>query len=410
MSKDKEPKEKEAEENPVATIDAEDRPETDADGQPDNPVLPDATAADVTDATNASEPTDSKAPLETIPPRPPRRVPLFGIFNFLLIIGLIVVAVYYWQLQQESASEHSQTISRIDQLLSNKVDRSNINSALAPIKSEVAKIVENVGQLQQQQQELLAASEKLYELFGRDESSWKLAEIDYLMRIAQHKLILENDFEGAALALQAASDKIAFTADPGLLPVRVKISEEIAILKTRTRPDLVGMTLLLAQLGQQIYSLKPGFNPVPQQTDGNLESSAQPPPQSLSMLDRINAFMSSLVSIKRQQSPPTRTESRVVDISETLADNLKLTRWAVLERDAYQFSSLMKNNLNLFKQYYNLDDATNNDFLRQLEHLQKSDIRPEKPIISGSMDMLREIISRRENAPKPAAAGDNNNV
>ena len=96
-------------------------------------------------------------------------------------------------------------------------------------------------------------------MFGRDKNDWQLAEVEYLMRVAQHKLILQNDFEGAAVTLQAASDLIGFTGDPGLLPVRVMISEEIADLKTRKRPDLVGMTLMLAQLGRQVRVLHPGF-------------------------------------------------------------------------------------------------------------------------------------------------------
>ena len=49
------------------------------------------------------------------------------------------------------------------------------------------------------QQDLRASSEKLYELYGRDKNDWQLAEVEYLMRVAQHKLILQDDFEGAAI-------------------------------------------------------------------------------------------------------------------------------------------------------------------------------------------------------------------
>ena len=50
----------------------------------------------------------------------------------------------------------------------------------------------------QQRRVFLEASEKLFELYGRDKNDWQLAEVEYLMRVAQHKLILQHDFEGAA--------------------------------------------------------------------------------------------------------------------------------------------------------------------------------------------------------------------
>ncbi len=128
-----------------------------------------------------------------------------------------------------------------------------------PLKSVIGRSESRIDDLQQQQQALLESKTKLFDLYGRSKNEWQLSEVAYLLRIAQHKLAIENDFEGAALTLQAASNKIATTADPGLLPVRVLISEEIADLKTRTRPDLVGMTLFLSQLSQQTGTLKPGY-------------------------------------------------------------------------------------------------------------------------------------------------------
>jgi uncharacterized protein HemX len=59
----------------------------------------------------------------------------------------------------------------------------------------------------------------------------------------------------------------------------------------------------------------------------------------------------------------------------------------------------MEENVNLFKQYYDLDNAANYDFYSQLLELQKSQIKPEKPNISGSLEMLRHIISQRQLAP-----------
>ncbi len=333
------------------------------------------------------------------PAKASRGFPFFGVFNLLLIIALVAAAGYYWQMQQKLEQQKNNTIASLQQRLASKVDMAQLQQRLAPLESGIGNSASQLSELQLQQQALQEATVKLYDLYGRDESGWQLAEVEYLMRIAQHKLILENDFEGAAITLQAASDKIAATADPGLLPVRVQISDEIAILKTRSRPDLVGMTLLLSQLSRQIKALTPGYL---SRTDTNLDSNETQATVAVdeTIVERVVSFISSQVSVKKEQTPPTQTEALVVDIEQTMQDNLKLARWSVLERDNFQFRSLMEENLRLFKQFYNLDDAANNDFYAQLLELQKATVRPEKPDISGSLELLKRIMSKRENAPQ----------
>ncbi len=343
------------------------------------------------------------------PTKTGRGFPWFGLFNFLLILCLTGAAAYYWQLQQKTEAEKQSAFDQLKRQVSSKAESSQIQSNLRPLESGLAEITSRIEQLQKHQKDLQASSEKLYELFGRDENSWQLAEVEYLMRIAQHKLILENDFEGAAITLQAASDRIATTGDMGLLPVRVKISDEIAELKTRRRADLVGMTLKLSQLGQQVRRLKPGFQ-AQIDTAADTDSLAVPS-EDLSVEERVRTFLSSLVSVKRDTGmAPTKTEALIINVDEKLEDNLKLTRWAVLERDAFQYQRLMKENIALFKQFYNLDDAANHDFYSQLQALQKAEIKPEKPDINGSLDMLRKIISKRDDAEQETSSEDADNV
>jgi len=354
----------------------------------------------------------AKPPTKTPPapkaketPKPGRGFPILGLLNLVLIIGIIAAAAWYWQMQQKLELQRQESLSafqqQIKQQLSTKADQSTtrqIQQRLQPLESVIGDSANQIGELQDQQQALLESTEKLYELYGRDENGWQLAEVEYLMRVAQHKLILENDFEGAAMTLQAASDKIAATADPGLLPVRVQISDEIAGLKTRARPDLVGMTLLLAQLSKQIRALKPGYEPRIDTTISVIEPEPADP-STLSLEERVMDFINSLVTVSKSETIPTRIETLSIDIEELLENNLKLTRWTVLERDAFQYERLMEQNVNYFKQYYDLDNAANHDFYSQLLQLQKSQIKPEKPNISGSLEMLRHIISRRQLAP-----------
>ena len=186
------------------------------------------------------------------------------------------------------------------------------------------------------------------------------------------------------------------------------ISEEIADLKTRRRADLVGMTLILAQLGRQVRGLQAGFAVRVEQISEEtaVEPAAAPlaSPQTLQdWLDRFIAFLDSLISINKGSTEPTKIEANVVDVSEVLEDNLKLARWAILERDANQYQLLIERSLRLFGEFYDLDNAANHDFMTQLQELQKMVIKPEKPEITGSLRELQRILSQRDAAPQPAA-------
>ena len=198
---------------------------------------------------------------------------------------------------------------------------------------------------------------------------------------------------------QYPGQRIALTGDPGLIPVRVMISEEIADLKTRKRADLVGMTLVLAQLRRQVRVLQPGFA---LRVD---ETAAEPQQAETSQdwFDRFNAFIDSLVKVRNEATQPTEIEANIVDVGETLEDNLKLARWAVLERDGRQYQRLIEQSLRLFREFYDLDNAANNDFMTQLQELQKMELKPEKPDITASLRELQRILSQRETEPQPAA-------
>jgi len=74
----------------------------------------------------------------------------------------------------------------------------------------------------------------------------------------------------------------------------------------------------------------------------------------------------------------------------------------VLERNASQYQLLLEQSLRLFREFYDLDNAANHDFMTQLQDLQKMVLKPEKPDITGSLRELQRILSQREEAPPGA--------
>lgn len=366
-------------------------------GEPANEAMQGESAAGEAVAAPAKPEQDPKdLPPKDKPPKPRRS--WFGLFNFLLILAMAGAAGYYWWLEQQLLEDYRATIADLENRLESKVGGSRLDSSLSSVRTDIDSLGRKIGELETGQQGLRESSETLYELFGRDRADWQLAEVEYLMRVAQHKLILENDFAGAAVTLQAASDRIGLTGDPGLLPVRVTISEEIAELRTRERPDLVGMTLTLARLARQVRALEPGFAPRIDDTAADDGLPRVQPPED--WRDRVARFVDSLVEVRHESAAPTEIEASVANVGETLEDNLKLARWAVLDRDARQYVELIDASLRLMREFYDLDNAANHDFISELQSLQKMQLAPDKPDITGSLRQLQRILSQRENAPE----------
>jgi uroporphyrin-3 C-methyltransferase len=354
-------------------------------------------------------------PGSTVTPKPPTAKsspPWFGIFNFLLILALAGTAAYFWRQQQNLDASYQANLTAQQstmaelQLELQAVEQSSskrLQSSLSPLANSIDSLSSEVAELGLGQQSLRESGEKLYQLFGRDRNAWQLAEVEYLMRVAQHKLILQDDFAGAAITLQAASDRIGLTGDPGLLPVRVIISEEIADLKTRRRADLVGMSLMLAQLGRRVRGLQPGFALRVEQSSElpAAEESVMVGQASEDWVDRFSDFLDSLISIRKESTEPTEIEANIIDVTEAMEDNLKLARWSVLERDANQYQLLIDRSLSLFREFYDLDNVANHEFMTELQELQKMVIKPEKPDITGSLRELQRILSQRAVAPQP---------
>ncbi len=115
----------------------------------------------------------------------------------------------------------------------------------------------------------------------------------------------------------------------------------------------------------------------------------------------MSTFFDSLVVVRREEAAPTPIEASVVNVGDAIIDNLKLARWAVLERDNRQYRQLVADSLRLFREFYDLDNAANADVLMQLERLAQTPLVADKPDISGSLLELQRILAQREAEPQP---------
>ena len=134
--------------------------------------------------------------------------------------------------------ELSQPILRegVDQLQIQVVSQQAELSSLAENTSvEIGKQSELLYELQQREARLLSRvdtlSSKVVELEGTSRNHWRMAEIEYLLRLASQRLLMVSDISGALNLMVSADEILRQLDDYSLLPVREALAEDMAVLR-----------------------------------------------------------------------------------------------------------------------------------------------------------------------------------
>ncbi|MDR5903714.1 uroporphyrinogen-III C-methyltransferase [Franzmannia qiaohouensis] len=237
-----------------------------------------------------------------------------------------------------------------------------------------------------------------------DEREWLHAEAAYLLRLANQRLQLERDADGAAALLRTADGRLRDADNPALTPVRRAISSELAALDSVPRVDRTGLYLALDAQQEQLAGLPLGQDIEQIAAESGIE---QPPSGSWQQqLSRFGAELRDLVTVRRHDEA---LEALIAPEQEAyLRQNVRLlieqAQLALLKEEEALYEASLDKALALVEAYYDTDSEGVQRVLERLGELREAAIRPELPDISGSQQALAEFIERRFNGD--ADSGD----
>jgi uroporphyrin-III C-methyltransferase len=241
---------------------------------------------------------------------------------------------------------------------------------------------------------------RIQSLYGVNQDVWKLREAEFLLRLADQRLMLENNSQNALALALSADDLLREVDQSGLIVVRKLLNEEIAVLKLVNVVDREGIYLRLAALSNQIESL-PFVAPLgDQQTI--LEEAVLTEEETLKQkITRwLQTAMHKLGAYVRVREHGKSSDALLPpNEQELLRKNLRLmleqAQLALLraEKNVYQ-DSLVKAK-NWINQYYFLNQ-TASAVLEELQALQAIDVNPDLTNFNGSSAALNDYIKARE--------------
>ena len=247
---------------------------------------------------------------------------------------------------------------------------------------------------------------KLGSLAGRGRMGWVLAEVEFLLLVANHQVGLGGNIKTAIQALTEADERLHSLGDPRTLATRKFITTEVLQLKKIVLPDITGMVLKLDGFSKKVGKLSLAY--ASRETlQGGLKTKSEPEAtdkkEKESTLDKALGKLKTLVVVRKLDTPikPMLNREQEVAIRQVLELKLQSARVALLQKDQKRFrSALEASQAWLQKHFYtgNKDVQTMQYDIKQLSNIE---LKPLLPKISGSLGAVRLLLQQTsKSAPK----------
>ncbi|WP_027962595.1 uroporphyrinogen-III C-methyltransferase [Halomonas halodenitrificans] len=330
-----------------------------------------------------------------------------GVTAIVLVILLAIAAgLFGWQAWQkldaqqariaelESRTSQAATTGDLNQLQSRFEEAESerqaaLEEAVTSLESEFADYRGNVDETLDR---VLAELSSEQQTDGRD---WLHAEAAYLLRLANQRLQLERDVQGAAALLRTADKRLKEADNPALVPVRREIASELSSLEAVPRVDRTGLWLTLNAQQEQIAG-----RPLSQDIDEITASSEMEEAPSGSWQKQLSSFGQELKSLVTVRKHDEALEALISPEQESyLRQSVRLVieqaQLALLKEEGELFEASLDKAITLIEGYYDTDDSGVQSVLDRLGELKGEAVRPELPDISGSQQALATFIERR---------------
>ena len=234
---------------------------------------------------------------------------------------------------------------------------------------------------------------------GGAHSDYALAEIEYLLVLAGHKLALEQDVAGALAALRAADQRLMGLALPGAEQARAGLRADMARLGALEQADLGGLGLYLSDLIQRVDALPFGAS-------ATFEPAAAPtgaaPEGARGFFAAVWRELKSLVIVRREDEAerPRLLPDEVYFLRANIKLELANARLAVFNRDTDNLQASLTQIQDWLGEHFDTNDSAVANFNDTLRRMQGLELALPELTIDSTLESVRALAG-----PEPHNAG-----
>ncbi|WP_045856061.1 uroporphyrinogen-III C-methyltransferase [Teredinibacter purpureus] len=367
---------------------------------------------------NHASPTDNIHPQsEHTPPLKAKTSFPWGlvILTVLVLVTMAAVSTIGWEgyryLQLESGK--SERITHLENSIAAQDQRvaaigQQRVQMMAEANQELRSAKERIAVLEQR---VVAQNRRLLSMSTITREDWLLAEAEYLLKLANQRILIERSVDGADALLSEADRILRDLADPDLYPLRKAVNNDLAALRLTQKIDLEGLYLslngLINQLG--LLPLQPSRQDVLARVIGDTITDSDTvilPPLVEESLDtwwlKLQAsfaqFISAMGEYVRVRDHSVEAKALLApDTAEYLQHNIRLilerAQLALLrEQPKIYTQSLQQADAYILRYYPESKPAS--AFRAQLQRLASESIVITLPDITPSLELLHSYIEQ----------------
>jgi len=331
-----------------------------------------------------------------------------------LLLSAGAFALSGWQYYQTSLQEYDTKLSRISQsnakLETILAQQTQAVAQVEPIQSALSKVIPALKKLETDDQnaqenaaklgaQITSVRKQLSRLKNTSKEDWKLAEAEYLVRLANQRLLMEKDIDGAETLLISADSILADMKDPILFDTRRALAKDIQALKSTRSFDLEGVYLQLEALTSQVSSLpqkEPSklfnqeFNPTQSESNTDDEQSSY----TQALMQNVWQTLRSLVVINYNSKPikpllpPTEYQQLITGIQL----QVNVAQLALMKQESSVYQIALEHIANAVNEHFDIDSAAVSGYLTSLTALQQINVSPELPLPRDSLTSMKNLM------------------
>ena len=330
---------------------------------------------------------------------------VLGVLLALIAIGMASYSIYR-MLQPQPAPVMGQSVQQLiqgqaaqqQQIEALGQELQGLTTVMNDQQLGAAAAAENANKTRAQLRDEMLA------LVGTTSQDWLMAEVEYLLRLANQRVLMERDPQGAIALLRAADDIVRDARGTTGFNLREAIALDLGQLEAVARVDVDGVYLQLSVLARQVDQLR--------QKKSHFEVSAPVPVvptiTTLAWTERLwlrvedaGRRLASLVDYRRGVTAvtPILPPKEEYYLRQNLVLKFQLAELALLRGDQAIYSNALAEAGQWIKQYFDLDNTQTQVVQAGIEKLQRIDIAGQMPDISGSLEVARQLMAKFSQRP-----------
>jgi uroporphyrin-3 C-methyltransferase len=335
-----------------------------------------------------ASPVDEPSPAAPAKPRSGR---LLASLALLVALAALALAGYQYYLQQFT-NPLAPVSSRLDSI---ELEARELASSVSGLETSQAEALAQFAskqrlELEAERTALLDSLNQVASQAPPSSREWKVAEVGYLLRIANHRLLMERDVDGAIKMLSAADQILVELDDFAYYQVRARLAEEIRALELVETSDLPGIYLELEAMKRELRQLP---LKLPQYLEGRRQAEGTPQSAEEGFWDGLRREFSDKFRIRSFEGniKPLLSPEEAVYLELNLRLMLERAQLAALRRQQLVFSESLMTAASWLQEYLDQSDESVARATGELERIAAIQLDQDLPDISGSLTALTSV-------------------